>query len=326
MAPLLTATPSAYSPYPYAFPPLFDRVAREASLDGGLRLLRLSVEDRVQYLDGRKVRQVQRRPRWRDDFRFPGQSVALRFCPGPGAADVDGCAADGSATVRFALASSPTSARNESAGLDATLVELLLDTRARDSAASLAAQEPGTPLEVSQVLGRGFSSVLSLGADLATALEEQRPLLLLGASPGGVAALRSALSWTPLLAHAAQHPVVAVVLAPSPTAAPFVVEWEEWRQAGVKLHSVFEAGGEGGARAVLSPSDGQARLAPELGALLGSGPAGLRALLGPRAREACVLLSGIPPEQGAELAKRLAEAGVHGRSILVADAGAVGLD
>lgn len=155
MAPLLTATPSAYSPYPYAFPPLFDRVAREASLDGGLRLLRLSVEDRVQYLDGRKVRQVQRRPRWRDDFRFPGQSVALRFCPGPGAADVDGCAADGSATVRFALASSPTSARNESAGLDATLVELLLDTRARDSAASLAAQEPGTPLEVSQVLGRG---------------------------------------------------------------------------------------------------------------------------------------------------------------------------
>lgn len=42
---------------------------REASLDGSMRLLRISVSDKVQYLNGRKVRDVPSVPRWRDDYK-----------------------------------------------------------------------------------------------------------------------------------------------------------------------------------------------------------------------------------------------------------------
>lgn len=42
---------------------------REASADGSVRTLLLSVEDHVTFLDGRKVRHVQESRRWIDDYK-----------------------------------------------------------------------------------------------------------------------------------------------------------------------------------------------------------------------------------------------------------------
>lgn len=42
---------------------------REASADGSVRTLLLSVEDHVNFLEGRKVRHVQENRRWIDDYK-----------------------------------------------------------------------------------------------------------------------------------------------------------------------------------------------------------------------------------------------------------------
>jgi hypothetical protein len=52
---------------------------REASADGSVRTLLLSVEDRVNFLEGRKVRHVQQDRRWIDDYRWvAGRHVCTR--------------------------------------------------------------------------------------------------------------------------------------------------------------------------------------------------------------------------------------------------------
>ena len=125
------------------------RHRREASADGTVRTLLLSVEDRRTMLEGRRrrgrVANVQLAERWVDAYRVPGQYVALRYCP-PSSATTEGgagssgssndssssteeCAVDGglrTAARLQCLASTPYEARRDSALLDASLVELLV--------------------------------------------------------------------------------------------------------------------------------------------------------------------------------------------------------
>ncbi len=51
----------------------------------------------------------------------------------------------------------------------------------------------------------------------------------------GMAAIRSALNWQPVLAHASSHAVTALYLAHSAGKAAFVTEWDSWRDAGVSV-------------------------------------------------------------------------------------------
>ena len=57
-------------------------VARAASLDGNAHTLVLSVEDRVQYLDGRYMSRRQAQPRWLDAYtvRLPYTHVSNTLC------------------------------------------------------------------------------------------------------------------------------------------------------------------------------------------------------------------------------------------------------
>ena len=66
------APASPISPAPRCRPPAPPAVVenREASVDGSVRTLLLSVEDRVNFLEGRKVRHVQENRRWIDDYRW----------------------------------------------------------------------------------------------------------------------------------------------------------------------------------------------------------------------------------------------------------------
>lgn len=101
---------------------------REASADGSVRTLLLSVEDRVTFLEGRKVRHVQESRRWIDGYKVPGQFVAARYCaPGSGGGSgTEECGELRTAGRLLCLASSPYEARRDSALLDASLVELLV--------------------------------------------------------------------------------------------------------------------------------------------------------------------------------------------------------
>ena len=125
---------------------------REASADGSLRTLLLSVEDVRTMLEGRRrrgrVANVQLAERWVDSYRVPGQFVALRYCPtaaetsttitdggsssssnGSSTSSTEECAVDGglrTAARLQCLASTPSEARRDSALLDASLVELLV--------------------------------------------------------------------------------------------------------------------------------------------------------------------------------------------------------
>lgn len=57
--------------------------ARAESADGTLRTLVLSIEDHVNFLDGRKIKRMQEAPRWIDAYTVPGQFVAVRYPPDP---------------------------------------------------------------------------------------------------------------------------------------------------------------------------------------------------------------------------------------------------
>ena len=135
----------------------------------------LSVADSVKHLSGRKFGKTpsQERleePRWYDRFTTPGQCVALRQ---PGEA----------AGMPMALSSSPCQVRQESAFIDASLIEILVDPSmqvpsAPDASSALSSQAarlcalgPGDVLECSLPMGRGIASILSTD-DLEFAIAE----------------------------------------------------------------------------------------------------------------------------------------------------------
>ena len=222
------------------------------------------------------MRSRQASRRWLDDYRAPGQQVAVRVpkssdhSPPSSFREDDG---DESSNWRelsrlFPLSSSPYEARRESSRLDASIVEILVDrARGGPDDGLLGSFAPGALLHVSQVLGSGFAPLFSLGlgvgrgssgsgggnrssssgdsgddgyfltskardrrrertgggrssdvadaaaaaggsgggelgAELAEALEEARPLLLVAAGAAGAGALRATLEWAPVAAAA----------------------------------------------------------------------------------------------------------------------------
>ena len=150
---------------------------RAESADGSARTLLLSVEDAVSFLDaGRRqsVRSRQAARRWLDDYRAPGQQVAVRVPKNSDSSKEEGGEREGGddndennfreLSRLFPLSSSPYEARRESSRLDASIVEILVD-RARGGPDDelLGSLAPGALLQVSQVLGSGFAPLFSLG-------------------------------------------------------------------------------------------------------------------------------------------------------------------
>jgi hypothetical protein len=65
-------------------------------------------------------------------------------------------------------------------------------------------------------------------------LEAGHPLLVVCAGVRGIAPVRAALAWTPVLAHAGSCHVSVFYVADSPPAAAYLSEWDTWREAGVR--------------------------------------------------------------------------------------------
>ena len=61
-------------------------------------------------------------------------------------------------------------------------MKILVDSQKKDQGQDLAELGPGSLLEVSEVFGRGYSSLFNSYVGLLSALEESRPLLLIGTS------------------------------------------------------------------------------------------------------------------------------------------------
>jgi hypothetical protein len=70
-------------------------LCRAESADGTLRTLVLSVEDHVNFLDGRKVKRKQEAPRWIDAYTVPGQFIGVRYPADPITASASASITDG---------------------------------------------------------------------------------------------------------------------------------------------------------------------------------------------------------------------------------------
>lgn len=286
---------------------------REASADGSVRTLLLSVEDAVTFLEGRRVRHVQEKRRWIDDYRVPGQFVAARYCPqASGSSSTDECSDLRVAQRLLCLASSPYEARRDSALLDASLVELLVSRAGDEDERHLAELGPGSMIEVSKVAGAGFSSLFNSEVNLVASLEAGHPLLVVCAGVRGIAPVRAALAWTPVLAHAGSCHVAVFYVADSPPAAAYLSEWDTWREAGVAVHPLYLGQGAGG--------NGSAASAEQLlEHALFQGQHGLTGVLGGSTRDAAVLMSGLEGELAAHLTRKLAQHGVASENIMFCD-------
>jgi hypothetical protein len=320
-----------------------------ASADGSVRTLVLSVEDAVTYGDGRRVRHVQENTRWLDEYKFPGQFVAIRYEKTGSMNDGDAQkeksssssggttpSSNGSATLSssepivakhlVALSSSPYVSRSASATLDAAIVEILVSRQGGEDEASLAELAPGARFHVSEVIGRGFSSLFNSIVGLQSCLEEGRPLLMVAVGSRGIAPLRAALAWTPVLAHATQHPINVVYAAESQSSAAYLLEWDSWREAGVGVHPIYvgdiarNGNGSGAATGTASGSAHVLALGEALEIALFGGERGLvGALGGADPREAAVVMSGVPGDVAAHLTGRLTHGGVQSERLLFCD-------
>ncbi|KAG2429604.1 hypothetical protein HXX76_010837 [Chlamydomonas incerta] len=297
-----------------------------ANLDGSVRVLHLSVADHVDMLYGRRVKGVPDQSRWIESYTIPGQCVGVRL-PGSG---------EPAAPPQrlYAIASTPYASRRDSAYVDASLIEIVVERTAGPADAALADMGPGAQLEVTQVIGRGFCSLLDSYNGLTHAMEEGRNLVLIGMGTRGMAALRSALNWQPVLAHASSgRSVAALYVAHSAGRAAFVTEWDSWREAGMRLRPLYTnpnanvddeavvGNGHGGSSS--GGGDGSSELdagrAMELlqfGLFMGEG--GFDGVCGGSAGSASFLLAGLPGELASGLAKQLSAKGVAYDHILFA--------
>lgn len=298
---------------------------KEASADGSVRTLVLSVSDAVVFGDGRRVKHVQENRRWLDNYRVPGQFVAIRYRKDGGNMDPDGAATENAAVAPhlLALASSPYEARSTSADLDAAIVEILVNRRGGDDEAALASLGPGALFQVSEVIGRGFSSLFNSAVSLQSALEEGRPLLMVAVGSRGIAPLRAALAWTPVLAHATAHPCNLLYAADSQASAAYLLEWDSWREAGVGVHPIYVDTSKNG-KSKGSFVEGGSAHALALGealeiALFGGERGLLGALGGGSPSEAVVVMSGVPGDVAAHMTRRLTHAGVQSERLLFCD-------
>lgn len=257
--------------------------------------------------------------------------VALRSATAPPLAPGSSRKAALKASQCVAIASSPYATRRDSAFLDAAIIEILVDHSAdfalKDAGAGaggthLACLAPGTQLQVSEPVGAGFASILAPDVTLPTALEESRALLLLGCGARGAAPLRCALEWQPVAAAAGVACVSLFLQVPRAAAAPYVPDWDRWREAGVRVRACFEEHDED---AENTPAG---RGAPALAVPVGSSPLE-EALLrgGRRMAEVCgappaectVLLAALPQEARARITRELLAAGFDNERILFAE-------
>ncbi|KIY96852.1 hypothetical protein MNEG_11111 [Monoraphidium neglectum] len=283
------------------------------SLDGGQRLLHLSVPDDVDKLYGRQMQGRNATHRWIDSYTIPGQYVGLRF-PGETTRAEEKSGIE-SARRLYSIASSPYDSRRDSAYLGASVIEVVVDRRWGADDARFAALAPGDTAEVSQLIGRGFCSLFSSYASLMAALEERRNLLLLAVGARGIAAARAALNWTPVLAHATQHKVTCLYVTRSPSTAAFLPEWDQWREAGVDFRPLYtesllpdspRASPAGAANGGADEADaGQEDVTGllEQGLFLNVG--GLEGAVGGRPSECTVLLAGLSGDVASAVAKEL---------------------
>ena len=169
-------------------------------------------------------------------------------------------------------------------------------------------------------MGAGFASLLAPGVSLSTALEEARALLLLGCGARGAAPLRSVVEWQPVLAAAGVARVSLFLQLPRAAAAPYVPDWDRWREAGVRVRAVFEEHDD-------DASTG-AQPAPALAVPVGSSPLEEALLRGGRRMadvcgappaECCVLLAALPAEARARITRELLAAGFNNERILFAE-------
>ncbi|KAF5841870.1 hypothetical protein DUNSADRAFT_10576 [Dunaliella salina] len=184
------------------------------NLEGSSRLLKLSIPDSPTILYGKKIQGVVGSERWIDSYTCPGQLVALKL---PGR-DVS--------KRLYSIASTPYESRSESSSLAASLIEVVAERAVGEDDEALSNLGPGAELEVSQVIGRGFSSVLGSGMGILGALESGQPLLVIGMGLRGMVPCRALLSWVPVQAHATRAKVSCLYLTPSPQDAAFIPEWD----------------------------------------------------------------------------------------------------
>jgi hypothetical protein len=203
--------------------------------------------------------------------------------------------------------------------------------------AMLADLTPGSAVEVSQVVGRGFASLFNSYSGLPSSLEEQRNILALAVGLKGIAAIRAVLNWAPVQAHATSHRVTAYYVTKSPQTAAFLAEWDQWREAGVVFNPLYTetlqqrsgspgdepANGQGGGSASASAMSDSQVTAEDIMGLLEQGlflhEHGLESAIGGKASEATVLLAGIPGDIASTVAKELTFKGVAWDRLLFCD-------
>jgi len=272
-----------------------------ANAQGNLRAITLSVADAVVYMDGVRFNRRQEQPRWLDSYQHPGSFVHARFQPtdqnDPGTPKYP----------LFCIATSPSTVLSKSVSLDASIIELLVDTQGPDDfSVKLAATAPGALIEVSQVIGRGYGSIFDENIGLMSSMEEKQDLLLVASGVAGIAAIRAVLDWVPVQAHATEQKVTLVYEAESPRSAAYVASWDEWRNAGVNLVPVFK-------------EDNNEDLVPLMAALI-ERPNGLAGLLGGAdLGKVSVLLSVAKGIRSAALSKLMINEGVRPECMLFCD-------
>jgi hypothetical protein len=169
----------------------------------------------------------------------------------------------------------------------------------------------------------------------------------------GIAAIRAALNWAPVQAHASSRRVSVYYVTRSPSSAAFLAEWDAWREAGVTFHPLYTeallgsttappleqqlqpptppgrgnggsagAGGANGGDAAAAAAEAGVSAADIMG-LLDQGlflqEHGIEGAIGGPASEAAVLLAGVGGALGSAIAKELTFKGVAWERLLFCD-------
>lgn len=282
--------------------------------DGSCRLLHLSVEDQVDVLYGRKVKGVVDSVKWGDSYTMPGQFVGVRYpAAGNGGTMIP-------ASRLYSIASTPYQSRRDSAYIGASIIEVVVDKNGPEDDAALAAMGPGSVIEVSQVIGRGFSSLLNSYVNLPTALEDGKNLMLVCVGTRGIVPMRAVLGWTPVLAHATAHKITCFYVAPAPAKAAFLTEWDSWREAGVTFCPIYtdSTGDQPDSEGSLDMASAD-ELLTMLEWPLFMGEHNLSACSANKPSNTIVLLAGCSGEVASRLTKLFAAKGVPGEHMLYCD-------
>ncbi|KAK9862207.1 hypothetical protein WJX84_008668 [Apatococcus fuscideae] len=286
---------------------------RGASADGSLRTLVLSVEDRVNFLDGRRVRARQEAPRWIDQYTTPGQCLVVRQPASDAATDT----ASSSKELVLTVSSSPYQARRQSAPLDASIVEVLVDRQGGANQQQLSHAGPGALLSVGCFQGNGFSSLFAPDIGLQSSMESGRHLLLIGVGASGIAPLRAVMDWAPVQAHASSGQVALVYLAPSPTAAAYLSEWDHWREMGA--HVQVEYLDRDSSQSASDRPANPRSIMESIEAAVFDRQQGLPRKLNSSWHDWTVLLSGLEGSDAAAVCRKLSEEGLSSENILVSE-------